>query len=75
MSNPNQNPSQREHAAPARVFQASVAVQEQTPLLLGIASCSGAGKTYSAHRLARGIQRVSGGKIYVLDSEARRALH
>lgn len=36
---------------------------------------SGAGKTYSALRLATGIQRVTGGDIYVIDTESRRALH
>jgi hypothetical protein len=33
------------------------------------------GKTYSALRLATGIQQVVGGDIYVVDSEARRSLH
>jgi hypothetical protein len=36
---------------------------------------SGGGKTKSALRLATGIQRVSGGDIFVVDTEARRSLH
>lgn len=47
----------------------------QVPLLIGLMGPSGGGKTYSAMRLATGIQRVSGGDIYVIDTEARRSLH
>jgi hypothetical protein len=36
---------------------------------------SGGGKTFSALRLATGIQRVVGGDIYMIDTEARRGLH
>src|SRR6185369_14815084 len=42
---------------------------------VGLMGPSGGGKTYSALRLASGIQRVSGGEIFVIDTEARRALH
>lgn len=58
-----------------RTFDDKPAVREKTPLLIGIVSPSGAGKTYSALRLATGIQRVAGGDIGVIDTEARRALH
>lgn len=58
-----------------RTFEDKPAVREQTPLLVGIVSPSGAGKTMSALRLATGIQRVAGGEIGVIDTEARRALH
>ncbi len=58
-----------------RTFEDKPAVREQTPLLVGLMGPSGGGKTYSALRLATGIQRVSGGDIYFIDTEARRALH
>jgi hypothetical protein len=61
--------------APARSFVATPAVRETVPLLIGIMSPSGGGKTYSALRLATGIQQVFGGDICVLDTENRRALH
>lgn len=56
-------------------FVLKKAVRERTPLLLGLVGASGSGKTYSALRLARGIQKVVGGRIAVIDTEARRALH
>lgn len=58
-----------------RQFEDKPAVREQVPLLIGLMGCSGSGKTYSALRLATGIQQVTGGDIYVIDTEARRALH
>lgn len=58
-----------------RVFIDKPAVRESVPLLIGLMGCSGSGKTYSALRLATGIQRVTGGDIYCIDTEARRALH
>lgn len=61
--------------APVRNFDAKTAVRESVPLLVGLMGASGAGKTYSALRLATGIQEVTGGDIYFIDSEARRALH
>lgn len=58
-----------------RTFEDRAAVRERTPLLVGLVGPSGSGKTYSALRLATGFQRVTGGDIYVIDTEARRALH
>ncbi len=58
-----------------RIFEDRPATREKTPLLLGCVGPSASGKTYSALRLATGIQRVSGGDIYFIDTEARRALH
>lgn len=58
-----------------RTFESKPAEREHVPLLIGIVGPSGGGKTFSALRLARGIQRVSGGDIHVIDTEARRALH
>lgn len=61
--------------APARSFEAKPAVRAQVPLLIGIMSPSGGGKTYSALRLATGIQQVFGGDIYGVDTENNRMLH
>lgn len=58
-----------------RIFDDKPAVREKTPLMVGLVSPSGAGKTFSSLRLATGIQRVAGGDIGVIDTEARRALH
>lgn len=60
---------------PDRQFDSSLAVRAQTPALVGLMGPSGGGKTYSALRLATGMQRVRGGEIYYVDTEARRALH
>lgn len=49
--------------------------REDTPLLIGLVAPSGGGKTLSALRLARGIQRVRGGKVVGIDTEARRMKH
>ncbi len=58
-----------------RTFDDKPATREKVPLLVGLMGPSGGGKTYSALRLASGIQKVSGGEIYVIDTEARRSLH
>ena len=44
-------------------------------LLIGIAGCSGSGKTLSALRVARGLAGGDDGKIAFIDTEAGRALH
>ena len=56
-------------------FNFKPATRQQTPLLLGIVGPSGGGKTYSALRLATGIQSIVAGEIAVIDTEARRSLH
>lgn len=61
--------------APQRNFTANDAKRERTPLLIGLTGPSGGGKTYSALRLATGIQSVVGGDIYFIDTENRRGLH
>lgn len=61
--------------APSRTFEAVPAVRKQVPLLLGIMSPSGGGKTYSALRLATGMQEVMGGDIFGIDTENLRMLH
>jgi hypothetical protein len=60
---------------PDRKFAAHDAKREHVPLLIGLTGPSGGGKTYSALRLATGIQTVTGGDIYFIDTESRRALH
>ncbi len=62
-------------ATDVRTFEDKPAVREPTPLLLGIVGPSGTGKTYSALRLAAGIQRVVGGEVFFVDTENRRSLH
>lgn len=58
-----------------RTFTATRAVRSAVPLLVGLAGPSGCGKTFSALRLATGMRRVTNGEIFVIDTEARRALH
>lgn len=58
-----------------RTFEDKPAERSQTPMLLGIVGPSSSGKTFSALRMATGIQRVVGGSIFFVDTEARRALH
>jgi hypothetical protein len=58
-----------------RTFEDKPATREKVPLLLGLMGPSGGGKTFSALRLATGIQRINGGDIFFIDTEARRALH
>ena len=59
----------------ARTFEDREAIREKVPLMIGLMGPSGGGKTYSALRLAGGIQRVTGGDIYMIDTEAKRGLH
>lgn len=58
-----------------RTFEDHEAKRVAVPLMVGLVGPSGGGKTYSALRLATGIQRVTGGDIFVIDTESRRALH
>jgi hypothetical protein len=58
-----------------RQFTDAAAVRASVPLLIGLVSPSGGGKTMSALRLATGIQSVVGGDIYGIDTEANRMLH
>lgn len=60
---------------PPRAFVASPARRSMVKLLLGISGPSGSGKTFSALRLATGIKRVAGGKIFFVDTESGRGLH
>lgn len=58
-----------------RTFQDKPAKRERVPLWIGLFGASGSGKTYSALRVAKGIQRVFPGEIYGVDTEACRMLH
>src|ERR1700743_2466045 len=55
----------------ARKFEDAPAKREQTPVLVGLVSPSGAGKTFSALRMATGMQRMTGGEIFVLATEQK----
>lgn len=59
----------------ARIFTDVPAERDHVPLLIGLVGASSSGKTFSALRLATGIQQVSGGDIIVIDTEASRAKH
>jgi len=61
--------------ATPRTFEVKQAVRQAVPLLVGLMGPSGGGKTFSALRLATGIQKIAGGDIYGIDTEARRMLH
>jgi len=52
-------------------FQLKPAVREGVHVIIGLAGASGSGKTYTALLLATGL----GGKIGMIDTEAKRALH
>ncbi len=58
-----------------RQFEDRPATRERVPLLVGLVGPSSSGKTFSALRLAAGMQRVIGGDIFFIDTEARRATH
>ncbi len=58
-----------------RQFTATPAKRSRVPLFVGLTGASGSGKTFSALRLATGIQRTTPGQIFVVDTEAGRALH
>lgn len=52
-----------------RKFVSRKAVRANVPLLLALIGPSTSGKTYSAHRLAKGIARVQPGPVYGIDTE------
>jgi hypothetical protein len=59
----------------ARRFSDTLAIRSRVPLWTALGGPSGGGKTLGALRLAEGIRRIYGGLIYVIDTEADRALH
>jgi hypothetical protein len=58
-----------------RVFEDSQAIRSETPLIVGLNGESFSGKTYTALELATGIQSVTGGEIYGVDTEGGRMKH
>ena len=58
-----------------RTFKIEQAERKAVPLLIGLMGPSGGGKTYSALRLAGGIQRIFPGDIIGIDTESNRMLH
>lgn len=67
--------SQRPSDPQPRTFEYKPAVRTAVPLLIGLNGPSSSGKTFSALRLATGIQRVVGGDIAGIDTEANRMRH
>jgi energy-coupling factor transporter ATP-binding protein EcfA2 len=65
----------REDTTMTRSFEDKPAIRSHVPLLIGLMGPSGGGKTFSALRLATGIQKMTGGDIFMIDTEARRGLH
>ena len=59
----------------ARTFEDKEASRDRVPLFVALIGPSGSGKTKSALRLADGMNRVTGGSTFVIDTEAKRALH
>ncbi len=59
----------------SRSFSHAVGIRKDMPLLVSIFGTQGSGKTYSALRLGNGMLSVTGGEMFVVDTEARRALH
>lgn len=60
---------------PERTFETVHAEPGPRPLWIGLLGPSGGGKTFSALRLAKGVQSVTGGKIHLIDTESGRGLH
>ena len=59
----------------SRQFQIEKAVRSEVPLLVGLMGPSGGGKTFSALRIASGIQKIFPGEIIGIDTESNRMLH
>src|SRR5690349_988028 len=57
----------------ANAFMFKPAVRENTPIVMALAGASGSGKTFTALELAMGL--AGDGKVAVIDTEGRRALH
>lgn len=66
MSSPSRTP---------RKFEYTPAVRTAVPLIIGLNGPSSSGKTFSALRLATGIQKIVGGDIAGIDTEANRMKH
>lgn len=60
---------------PIRTFSDMPMVRRRVPLIFSLTGSSGSGKTYSALRIASGIQREVGGDIWGVDTESLRMAH
>ena len=58
-----------------RVFEDIEAVRSEVPLLVGLVGPTFSGKTWTALELATGIQQVTGGEIFGIDTEKKRMMH
>lgn len=58
---------------PVRRYEATPAARTDEPLLIGMIGPPGGGKTFSALRIAAGIQSVRGGDVILIDTESGRA--
>ncbi len=58
-----------------RQFKIEKAIRSSVPMLIGLMGPSGGGKTYSALRLAKGIQKIFPGDIVGIDTESNRMKH
>ena len=58
-----------------RSWTSEPAVRRAVPVLVGLHGPSGAGKTFSALRVAAGLERISKRPTFVVDTESGRALH
>lgn len=56
-----------------RTFSASKATRKERKVYFGVFGAGGSGKTFSALRIAKGVQEIVGGKVVVIDTENGRA--
>jgi hypothetical protein len=66
-----------QNSAASRVFEdyEAATATKPMPLIVGITSPSGGGKTFSALALAEGMRRITGGEVFGIDTESDRMLH
>ncbi len=60
---------------PDREFTMTPAVRKSVPSFVGLCGASSSGKTFSALRLATGMQKITGGDIALIDTEGGRSLY
>jgi hypothetical protein len=73
MANTNFSDFVDHEGPPPRDWTAKKAVPGETPLMTGLIGPPGGGKTWSALRLARGMQRARPGPIVLIDTECGRS--
>jgi hypothetical protein len=72
MANANFDDRDRDEPTP-RNWEATKATPGETPIMIGLIGPPGGGKTVSALRLARGVQRVRPGRVILIDTECERS--